>query len=113
MNNSLIQDDYLNAGDWVLLTDYPFRGSAGDAPVGKNWRWYQVQRVDPPSPTEQEELLATGNPVTTTLVLPGGWPGTDLVPSESGTQVLAIVLSNVVAVYEKTIRIEYDSIWNE
>jgi hypothetical protein len=25
----------------------------------------------------------------------------------------AIVLSNVITVYEKTIRIEYDSIWNE
>ena len=118
-NNSLIQDDYLNAGDWVLLTDYNQAVDPSNSEInahGSNWRWYQVQRVDPPSPTEQADLVLAGSSIRTTLVGPD-WTGRDIDLSNNNpnpTQdVRAIVLSNVVAVYEKTIRIEYDSIWNE
>ena len=127
LNNALIQDDYLNAGDWVLLTDYNQVDEVGDLNAhGKNWRWYQVQRVDPNSPTQQRNQVAAGSPIRTTLIGPD-WTGRDIdLTNESdpvATQndprnadfwdVRAIVLSNVIAVYEKTIRIEYESIWND
>lgn len=90
----LAQDDYLNNGDWVLLTDSP----------GSNWRWYQIQRTDFPSKQDQNKQFTDGLSVAVTLQ-GADWTGTP--------PTFAIVLSNVISVYEKTIRIEYDSIWNE
>lgn len=113
INNSLIQDDYVQTGDWILLTDYFTyqNNNLSDRPApldsaGRNWRWYQIQRVDPSVPSEQLGTLRA------TLVGPD-WTGRDVQPLTPAIwDVHAIMMSNVVAVYEKTIRIEYESIWN-
>lgn len=118
-SNQLIQDDYLQSGDWILLTDYAqlqADGSTIDS-SGMNWRWYQIQRVEPSNLTDQiEELNSTAaneNGARVTLVGPD-WTGRDIdLTTPNVWDVRAIAMSNVVAVYEKTIRVEYDSIWNE
>lgn len=108
--NRLVQDDYLNAGDWVLLSDhfqYQSTYANWQSNSGGAWRWYQIQRVDPADPNSQNGVIRT------TLVGPD-WTGQDVdVSTPNVWDVHAIVLSNVLAVYEKTIRIEYESIWND
>ena len=115
----LRQDDYLNSGDWVLLTDHRIDSlltpiippQTPDVPT--SWRWYQIQRVDPPQKAEQIRLFSPAVNGTANVTLQGSdWAGT----TDNATarrKAWAIVLSNVISVYEKTIRIEYDSIWNE
>ncbi|MDG2467789.1 MAG: hypothetical protein P8M80_00790 [Pirellulaceae bacterium] len=106
--NQLQEGDYLNAGDWVLLTDYnqipPSGGQA--APTGTQWLFYQIQRVGTPGKVNRD-----GNNTIVTLSGPD-WTG-DIDLQTPPREARAIVLSNVITVYEKTIRIEYDSIWNE
>lgn len=96
VDGALQQDDYLNNGDWVLFTDFP---------VDNKWRWYQISRVNPPQKDEQIKLFRSPSGMATVTVQGADWSGS--------TSPTAIVMSNVISVYEKTIRIEYDSIWNE
>ncbi len=91
----------VRAGDWVLLTpSLPFT----TAPlVGDQWRWYRVLNADtePPLPAANETTAYNGYFRYVTL------DGLDWIPRE--TQV--VVVKNVVAVFEKTIRLETSSLW--
>lgn len=111
LSNQLVADDYLNAGDWVLLTDYTQTRDNGlgipeTVSVGTNWRWYRIRRVDVTGE-------ANRNGCQVTLAGPDWTGDVDSFNFPGIRSARAIVMSNVIAVYEKTIRIEYDSIWNE
>lgn len=75
----------LRAGDWVLLTDN-----------NTNYRWYRISRINDANAPANLQVTLTG-------------PNWDA----NSTNVQAIALSGVVAVFEKTIPIENDSIWNQ
>jgi hypothetical protein len=71
------------AGDWILLTDND-----------ENYRWYRISRTNSDNAPDQLQVSLTGPNWNTTL-----------------TNTQAIALSGVIAVYEKTIPIENNSIW--
>jgi hypothetical protein len=93
----------VRAGDWVLLTpSLPFTV----APlVGDQWRWYRVLAAD-------SEVIDSDSGMDPNAP-PDHWiryvtlDGLDWTPRE--TQVIAV--KNVVAVFEKTIRLETSSLW--
>lgn len=79
----------LNQGDWILLAN-------------KNqnfYRWYQISRID--------NTRAVGAPDCDVTLR-----GPDVDANAINAELRAIAPAGVIAVYEKTIRIESDSIWN-
>ena len=99
----------LKPGQWLMLMTTPHAKTSG-APGVSLFRWYRV--ID----TEDEPRLVTGSvyPWERDVVLQGpDWPVTYLAaltgPSQRPTRVALV--SNVVAVFERTIRLENSGLW--
>jgi hypothetical protein len=92
-------------GQWIMLA----RNSA----VGPMYRWYKVTEVDPDEAgiTTSAELLGTAPP--------SGFAGRHVTLSGQDwtfdplNQTLAYIVPGVVAVYEKSIRLETSSLWTQ
>jgi len=83
-------------GDWLLL--------AGNVSGIKQYAWYQVIRTDGDAKTDNEREITLFGP---------DWDPT-LIQDTGGTQLDTYVFffPGIVAVYEKTIRLESPSVWN-
>lgn len=95
------EDLEVKVGNWVMLARLlpPVRPATAGVPL---FRWYRVISADPDS-----ELNTATNLWQRDVTLEGpDWP----VSTNYPTQV--VIVSNVVAVYEKTIRLESSSLWN-
>jgi len=120
------EDLELNSGDWVML----MQNLKTTAPYTPMFRWYRVAETEVPYWDGTQYL--EGRPIDRTLpgnsARPGAferdttligsdWPWTstaDRIPDASGSPLpvtFATLVTGVVAVYEKTIRLETSSLW--
>jgi hypothetical protein len=97
--NTPADDLEVKAGHWVMLSRQMPPVRPASAPTAL-FRWYRVVSADP-------ELDETGKQRDVTLEGPD-WP----VPNSSDPPTQVVIVSNVVAVYERTIRLETTSLWN-
>ena len=94
----------VRAGDWVLLT--PTRPFDVAPLVGDVWRWYRVVSAD-------DDVIDSNSGLDPNAP-PDHWiryatlDGPDYAARESQV----IVVKGVVAVFEKTIRLDTSSLWN-
>ena len=99
------QDLVVKRGQWILLA----RNSA----VGPIFRWYKVTEADPDEAgtTTSAELLGSAPPA--------GFPARHVTlfgqdwTFDPANQTFAYIMPGVVAVYEKTIRLENSSLWTQ
>lgn len=99
------QDLVVKRGQWIML--------ARNSSAGPIFRWYKVTDADPDETgtTTSAELLGTSPP--------SGFAGRHVSLSgqdwtfDPANQTFAFIVPGVVAVYEKTIRLENSSLWTQ
>jgi type II secretory pathway pseudopilin PulG len=93
----------LKDGDWLMLKGW-FRSSTS-APMSSDvplFRWYRVVNAD-----TAPELVNNGATYILNVTLDGpDWPSTNMVNVAIGSPTKAVIVRNVVAVYDRTIRLE-------
>lgn len=98
----------LRPGDWVMLSADSFAG-----PV---FRWYRISSADSEQ-SRQASVLGYngGNDVWTRRVTLEGpdWARPEWQGSPPAFRTQCVLVSGVVAVYEKTVRLESTSLWNQ
>lgn len=97
-----VQDLALRTGDWVMLSAKVGTGTSSN-PL-HYFRWYRVLSA--------EDAVDGTGPWTRNVTLQGtDWDLPALLLTSGPVVTQATVLNNVVAVYEKTIRLETSSLW--
>jgi hypothetical protein len=98
----------LKRGQWVVLArNSGAMSNNGPVFTGPIFRWYKVMEVDP-SVTDSKEL--SGNPPSGTTIRHATLYGPDWVP-DVNFPTLVYIVPDVIAVYEKQIRLENTSLW--
>jgi hypothetical protein len=106
------QDLFVKRGQWILLA----RNVVVGANVYPEFRWYKVTEVDPDelNVATSSELIGSppsGIPIRHVTLFGQDW---NAYPSANAAeQTFAYIVPGVVAVYEKTIRLENSSLWTQ
>ena len=106
------QDLFVKRGQWILLA----RNAVAGGNVYPVFRWYKVTEVDPDElgVATSSELIGSppsGIPIRHVTLFGQDWP---IGPNANAAeQTFAYIVPGVVAVYEKTIRLENSSLWTQ
>ncbi len=103
------EDIELRTGNWVMLSSYRFVPGAGPNSFVPVHKWYRVGNVD-------EDAVPEGGVWVRNVTLAGpDWDWGNMAdnspPGNYSTRTYVTFVRGVVAVFEKTIRLESSSLW--
>lgn len=101
----------LKRGDWLMLAATAYPRAAGNTDADSLFKWYRVVE------TEDDVRVVSGSSRRDVTLAGPDWPAAYLTNSPSGTPpglgvtTYAFLVSDVVAVFERTINLETSSLW--